>query len=336
MTRTAFAAPHAQDQVTADSRSFERRRLLALGGGIGLAALAAYYEWRNGHWLPKAYAALPFMRDHRVKLDTISDKVLVAHGKDPKRNLKALLEKLGGLDPFISKTDTVLIKPNAAWERVPAHGATTHPELVAGLVHACLDAGAKDIIVTDCPVDKAERTFERSGILAAARAAGARVILPSEAKYVEVQVPGKLGSWSILEPFALATKIINVPIAKHHGTAHVTAGMKNWIGITDKKRNLFHADLDGSIAALAAMMRPTLTVVDASRILMRNGPRGGNLDDVKVTDALALSTDPVALDCWATELLGARIADIKYLKMAADRGLGELGYREKLVEVTTG
>jgi uncharacterized protein (DUF362 family) len=112
--------------------------------------------------------------------------------------------------------------------------------------------------------------------------------------------------------------------------------MKNWIGITDKKRNLFHADLDGSIAALAALMRPTLTVVDASRILMRNGPRGGNLDDVKVTDALALSTDPVALDCWATELLGARIADIKYLKLAADRGLGELGYRDKLVEVTTG
>jgi len=112
--------------------------------------------------------------------------------------------------------------------------------------------------------------------------------------------------------------------------------MKNWIGITDKRRNQFHADLPGSITALAALMRPTLTVVDASRILMRNGPRGGNLDDVKITDTLALSTDPVALDCWATELLGARIDNVKYLKMAADRHLGTLDYREKLVEIATG
>ena len=316
--------------------SMQRRRWLMWGGGAGLAALAAYYEWRHGLLMPQAHANAASMRDHRVKLGAAQFKLSVARGKDPARNLRAALSQLGGIAQFISKTDSVLIKPNAGWERVPFQGATTNPEVVAELVRACRDAGASDIAVTDCPVDDAERSFERSGILAAARDAGARVILPSQAKYVDVQIPDKLGSWSILEPFATATKIINVPIAKQHGGARVTAGMKNWIGITDKGRKRFHLDLDGSIAALAAFMRPTLTVVDATRILMRNGPRGGNLDDVKTTEAIAISTDPVAVDCWATELLGAQVADIKYLKLAADRGLGRLNYRDMLVEVTTG
>ncbi len=321
---------------TASKTTFDRRKLLYMGGGASLAAVTAYYEWRHGRLLPDAYATMPVMRDHRVKLDPARNRLFVAHGNDPERNLQALLAKLGGLEPLITKTDTVLIKPNAAWERVPAQGATTHPALIKAVVLACRDAGAKEVIVTDCPVDNAARTFERSGIAAAARTAGARVVLPSEAKYVDVQVPGKLGSWSILEPFALATKIINVPIAKHHGSARLTAGMKNWIGITDKRRQLFHADLDGSIVALAALMRPTLTIVDASRILMRNGPRGGNLDDVKVADTLALGTDPVALDAWAADLLGARRSEVKYLKLASDRKLGELEYRDRLVEITTG
>ena len=319
-----------------DQSAIQRRRLLMWGGGAGLAALAACYEWRRGRLIPKAHATGATMRDHRVKLGSVQSKLLIARGRDPALNVRAALSQLGGLGQFISKTDSVLIKPNAAWERTPFQGATTHPEVVAELVRACREAGASDIVVTDCPVDDAARSFERSGILAAARNAGARVILPSQAKFVDMQIPGKLGTWSILEPFATASKIINVPVAKHHGSARVTAGMKNWIGITNQGRKLLHVDLDGSIAALAAFMRPTLTVVDASRILMRNGPRGGNLDDVKTTDAIAISADPVAADCWATELLGARLADVKYLKLAADRGLGKLNYRDMLLEVTTG
>lgn len=310
-----------------------RQRWFFWGAGASLAAIAAYYELGHGHWLPTAHAKTSTVPDHRVATGTDKHKLVVARGNDPARNVRAVFDHIGGLARFIGKTDTVLIKPNAAWDRTPFQGATTTPAVVAEVVRACRDAGAHDIIVTDCPVDDAERSFTRSGILAAARDAGARVVLPSQAQFVDVRIPGKLGHWSILEPFAAATKIINVPIAKHHGSARVTAGMKNWIGITNKDRKLFHVGLDASIAALAALMRPTLTLVDATRILMHNGPRGGNLDDVKTTNTVALSTDPVAIDCWATELLGAHVADIKYLKLAADQKLGSLDYRDILVEV---
>ena len=78
---------------------------------------------------------------------------------------------------------------------------------------------------------------------------------------------------------------------------------------------------------LAALMRPTLTVVDATRILLRNGPTGGNLADVRQEDALAVSLDPVAVDAWATDLLGIKRSKVGYLKLAERRGLGRMDYR---------
>lgn len=318
-------------------RAMSRRTLLMAGGGAaGLAAIGAVYPGFRIRLVQTLTATGAPMPDHRVKLAATRPKLVVARGKDPARNVRAALERIGGLEQFITHDDTVLIKPNAAWERVPFQGATTTPEVIAELVRASRDAGAREVIVVECAVDNPERCIERSGILKAAQDAGAKVILPSQSSYVDVKIPGKLGTWPILKPFATATKIINVPIAKHHGSARVTAGMKNWIGITDQRRKLFHANLDDSIASLAALMRPTLTLVDATRILMRNGPRGGNLDDVRSTNALALSTDPVAVDCWATELLEARLDDVKYLKLAADRKLGQMDYRSMLVEVTAG
>ena len=328
------------EPVTHDTQSpsaIGRRRLLQLGGGVaGLAAIGLLYEAHDMRLVQLLLATAAPMRDHRVKLPSTSPKLVVAHGKNPASNVRAALDRLGGLGQFITRDDIVLVKPNAAWERVPFQGATTTPEVVAELVRACRDAGAREVIVAECPVDDAERCFERSGIRKAALEAGAKVILPSESTYVDIKIPGKLGTWPVLAPFATATKIINVPIAKHHGSARVTAGMKNWIGITDKRRKLFHAELDESIASLAALMRPTLTLVDATRVLLRNGPRGGNLDDVRSTEALAVSTDPVAIDCWATELLGAQTADVKYLRLAADRKLGTLNYKSTLVEVNAG
>jgi uncharacterized protein (DUF362 family) len=329
--------PSIRDIHANEAESLTRRRLLMLGGGVaGLAVAGALYEAHSMRLLQSLTSTAAPMRDHRVKLPSTSPKMVVVRGKDPARNVRAALERIGGLGQFVTRDDVVLIKPNAAWERVPFQGATTTPEIIAELVRACRDAGAHEVIVAECPVDDPERSFERSGIRKAARDAGAKVILPSESTYVDVKIPGKLGTWPVLLPFASATKIINVPIAKHHGGARITAGMKNWIGITDKRRKLFHADLDDSIAALAALMRPTLTLVDATRILMRNGPRGGNLDDVRTANALAISTDPVAIDCWAADLLEARTAEVKYLKLAADRKLGQMDYKSLSVEVNVG
>ena len=99
---------------------------------------------------------------------------------------------------------------------------------------------------------------------------------------------------------------------------------------------MLHQDVQRAIAELAALMRPTLTIVDASRVLMAHGPAGGNLDDVKPVRTVAAGIDPVALDAWALHLFPNQ-APPSSLALAAEMGLGRLDYSAlSPVEITTG
>jgi uncharacterized protein (DUF362 family) len=236
----------------------------------------------------------------------------------------------------VGPSDIVVIKPNIGWDRTAEQGANTHPFVVAELVRMCREARCRRVIVSDCPVRRSRAAFERSGILAAAGAAGAEVLAPEDSRYVTVEISERLGRWDVLEPFVIATKIINVPVAKHHDLTGVTVGLKNWIGITGKARIMFHDDLERSIAELAALMRPTLTVVDASRVLMEHGPAGGSLADVKPVRAIAAGFDPVALDAWACDLFDRPVRPGN-LAIAEGMGLGRVDYASLgPVELVTG
>jgi uncharacterized protein (DUF362 family) len=240
--------------------------------------------------------------------------------------VRAAVERLGGMSLFVNPADVVLVKPNIGWDRTAEQGANTHPEVVAEVVRLCREAKAGRVIVCDCPVQNARGAFERSGILAAANGAGAEVILPEHSRYRTVQVSARLGAWDVLEPFVLATKIINVPVAKHHPLTGVTCGLKNWFGVTAVQRMLLHQDVQRAIAELAALMRPTMTIVDASRVLMENGPAGGNPNDVKPVRTIAAGIDPVALDAWAVQLFPKQPAPAS-LGFAAEMGLGNVDYQ---------
>jgi len=305
-----------------------RRRLLIAGGAtlatgvLGAAGLFGFNRWqRHGR---DANAGIP---DHRVKLASVVPPMVIARGPDPARNVRAVIERIGGLGQFITRDDVVLIKPNIGWSSTPEQGANTHPEVVAALVRACRDLQPKQLIVSDCPVRTSRPAFVRSGILAAAQEAGAEVVIPEESSYRQVQISERLGIWDIVEPFVVATKIINVPVAKFHSLIGLSAGMKNWLGITNKLRLNFHNDLQRSIAELAAMMRPTLTIVDATRVLMHGGPEGGSPDDVKPVNTIVASLDPVAADAWAWSLLGPAGAAVPgYLRITEEMQLGTMDF----------
>ncbi len=305
-----------------------RRRLLIAGGGVvGAGALATggflAYDHRQRFWR-KAERGI---RDHRIELPSSVPQMVVAHGADPALNVRSAIDRMGGMRRFVSSDDVVVIKPNIGWERTPAQAANTHPGVVAEVARACLEVKPRRVIVCDCPVSESRRAFERSGIMAAARDAGAEVVLPEESSYHSVQISDRLGTWDVLEPFLLATKLINVPVAKHHSLTGVTAGMKNWIGITGKLRVMFHNDIQRSVAELAALMRPTLTVVDASRVLMDAGPQGGSLADVKQVGAVAVGVDPVALEAWAFSLFGVGPDELpQFIRMTEGMGLGKADF----------
>lgn len=243
--------------------------------------------------------------------------------KDPSVLVSRALAALGGMQRFVSRGDVVAIKPNIGWDRTPIQAANTNPKVVEALVQLVLDAGAKQVIVTDASCNDARRSFQRSGIWKAAHEMGATVVIPSEHRFRSMKLRGEvLDEWPVYTPLIDVDKIINVPVAKHHNLCRYTGAMKNWYGVIGGRRNRLHQNIDISIADLATFMRPTLTVIDATRVLMRNGPQGGNIDDTRELFQVIASTDQVAADAYACTLIGEHPSNIRYLALALERGLG--------------
>jgi uncharacterized protein (DUF362 family) len=319
------------DEKQAPASTLTRReamlQLLRVGGVAAGAAGAAV--WLSEHsFRPAPALAEQARRDHRTAADPQLPSMTVVQGGEPRALVQRALADLGGMSRFVGRQDVVVLKPNIAWDRTPEQAANTNPEVVAEVVRQCWQAGAKRVIVTDVSCNEARRCFQRSGIQAAARAEGAEVILPDPELYREVDLGGVvLKSWPVFTPFLEADKIINLPIAKHHGLVGVTLGMKNWYGILGGERNRLHQQIHQSLADLANFMLPTVTLMDCYRILLRNGPTGGNLEDVALKKTMVASVDPVALDAYVAKAYWNLDPEhLPYLGMAAARGLGTLDF----------
>jgi uncharacterized protein (DUF362 family) len=242
--------------------------------------------------------------------------------------LNAALDAIGGIERFVHTGERVVLKPNVGWDRTPAQGANTHPVLVSEMVRLCLDAGAAQVIVADVSCNDPRRSFLRSGIKEASETAGASVMLPTPEDFVDVDLGGSvLTRWPVLKHFVQADRLINMPIVKQHSLTRCTIGMKNLYGILGGRRNRLHQEIDQSIVDLAAFVRPTLTVVDATRVMFRGGPQGGSLDDVSIENTVMCSTDQVAADARAAEFLGLSGRQVGHIALAAQSGLGSLDYR---------
>lgn len=252
-------------------------------------------------------------------------EIAVVQGSSPVNVTRAAVEALGGMKRFISKGDVVVVKPNMAWDRTPEYAANTNPEVVATIVQMCIESGAKKVKVFDRTVNDPRRCYVQSGIADAAKAVGAEISHIDYRKFKDVDTKGaSLKVWPIYTDVLEADKIINVPIAKHHGLARLTMAMKNWMGVMGGSRGAIHQKLDECIAELAVFIKPTLTVLDAVRILTANGPQGGNLSDVKRLDTVIASTDQVAVDSYGATLFGMKGSDLGYVKIAHQMGKGNM------------
>ncbi|MEW6218199.1 MAG: DUF362 domain-containing protein [Thermodesulfobacteriota bacterium] len=248
----------------------------------------------------------------------------VARGPVAARNVAAAVAAWGGMERFVSRGDVVVVKPNMAWDRTPEQAANTDPAVVAEVVRLCLAAGAKTVKVFDRPVNDPRRCYRQSGIERAAIGAGAQVKQMDDRRFREMAVKGEtMANWPLYVEVFEADKVINVPIAKHHSLARMTGAMKNWMGIMGGNRSRIHQRLDESLCDLASFVRPTLTVLDATRVLLRNGPQGGDLGDVLAADTIVVGQDQVAVDAWASTLFGRTPDDLPVLAAARRRDLGK-------------
>lgn len=309
---------------TPTDRRLVLRRLAAAGavfgasgtlGALGLLSPGRFRARGRGRPIP----------DHRVPDEPGRPPIVVARGSDPAVLVRAALAGLGGMERFVRRGETVLVKPNMAWDRSPEQGANSHPAVVAEVVRQCRAAGAGRVIVAENPVHDAERVAERSGIRAAVAEAGGELILPAASGFTWATLGGTvLASWEVLSVLLSADRLVNVPVVKQHSLSRLTCGLKNHMGLIGGRRGRLHQEIHGAIVDLAAAFRPTLTVVDATRVMVRNGPTGGRLEDVVAANGVAAGADPVACEAWAARQLGLDPRDIPSVVQAEGRGLGRL------------
>ncbi len=254
------------------------------------------------------------------------DLVAVKNG-EPAAMFDRGIQELGGMQAFVKKGQTVLVKPNIGWDVPPERAGNTNPALVARIVEQARAAGAKEVLVFDHSCDDDRRCYKTSGIEAAAQAAGAKVApayMEGAYQWVDVLKGETLVRAKVHELLLQADVFINVPILKHHSSSQLTIGMKNLMGVV-WDRGFWHGrGLTQCIVDMAGYRKPDLTVVDAYRVMKTNGPRGRSQADVVETRTQLLAVDVVAADAAAAKLWGAEPKEIEHIARAAQAGLGRI------------
>ncbi|MCH5284185.1 MAG: DUF362 domain-containing protein [Akkermansiaceae bacterium] len=240
--------------------------------------------------------------------------------------LDAALEALGGISAFVKPGQTVVIKPNCAWDKGPELSANTHPDLVGRVVKLCREAGAARVVAFDHSCDAWQRVYRVSGIQEAVEKNGGEMLSGAdEGMYREHANPQarNLKSAKVHKAILDSDVYINMPVLKHHGGARMTACMKNAMGLV-WDRGFFHShDLHQCIADSVLLRKPDLNILDAFAPMLRNGPKGKDENDLISTKALLAGTDIVAVDAAASKLLGNAEGEVRHIDLAAEMGLGE-------------
>ena len=327
-----------------------RREALKRLGQTGLALAAAT---AGGVLLRDPRGGAEYFREQReaesiclprfdIDRGSAAKRLSIAHGNDIEKMVRAAIGGLGGIEQFIKPGDVVVLKPNVAFDRGPILGATTSPEVLGAVAKLVREAGARRIIVADNPINQPEGCFHKSGVGQAATEAGCELMMPTPNRFQSLAVgrhhsdtgalTGERGealdTWPLFyEPFKYATKVIGVAPCKDHNLCGASMTMKNWYGLLGGRRNQFHQQIHSIVSDFPLMMKPTFVVLDATRIMMKNGPTGGTINDLKPGHTVVAGTDMVAVDSYGYTLFDRGDDPPAYLQKAYERGLGETDWR---------
>lgn len=333
-----MSAPNPNDSPPISVDSVSRReflvRLGVTGALIAGSGIAATKLWQPNHFVPGFAKEKGLqLRSYAPEASKVLPSLAIAHGTEHEKTIRAALAALGGMERFIQKGDVVLIKPNVAFDRPPPLAATTHPDALRAVAKLVMEAGARQVLVADNPINSPTGCFLKSGLTAVASEMNLDLLYPGSGSFGPLQLDGEiLKYWTFFnEPFKTATKVIGLAPCKDHNLCHASMTMKNWYGLLGGRRNQFHQHIHSIVSDFALMMKPTLVILDGMNVLMSNGPTGGRLSDVKTMNTIVAGTDMVAVDAYGyTHLLERDLAELTYIHKAHDRGLGNKHWEDTL------
>ena len=335
MSREPDSAAGGQPDPAAKD-GINRREFLIRAGATGAllagAAAGGYALWQPKHFVPGFQAETGLqLPSYALAPNKLLPSLAIAHGTDHDKTIRAAIGALGGMDRFVKKGDVVMLKPNVAFDTPPPLAATTHPETLRAVAKLVLEAGASRVYIADNPINSPTGCFWKSGLKQVADDLSLDLMYPESSSFSPLQLDGEvLRNWTFFhEPFKKATKVIGVAPCKDHNLCHASMTMKNWYGLLGGRRSQFHQYIHSIVSDFALMMKPTLVVLDGMNVLMKNGPTGGRLSDVKPMNTVVAGTDMVAVDSYGyTHLMERDIAELTYIHKAHERGLGNKNWKD--------
>ena len=311
----------------------------AAGALIAGSTALGFKLWQRNHFVPGFETRKgQGLSNYSIEPSKVLPSLAIAHGTEHEHVVRAALEALGGMSRFINKGDVVVIKPNVAFDRPPALAATTHPDALRAVAKLVIEAGAAKVLIADNPINSPAGCFLKSGLLEVANELELKLLYPETNSFGPLQMDGEiLRNWTFFrEPFKHATKVIGLAPCKDHNLCHASMTMKNWYGLLGGRRNQFHQHIHSIVSDFALMMKPTLVILDGMNVLMKNGPTGGRLSDVKQMGTVVAGTDMVSVDAYGYEhLLERNLDELTYIQKAHDRGLGNKNWKELLYKEVT-
>jgi uncharacterized protein (DUF362 family) len=297
----------------------DRREFLKKTAALGIGAGLLFF--------PKGFRAAALAANGYPDLVAVK-------GGSPEAMFDRGINAIGGIGRFVKKGQTVVLKPNMSWDVAPNGAANTSPGLVAQIVKHCRDAGAKRIVVMDHSIEYWENSRKSSGIGEAVTSLGA-VYAQSEREgyYQKIPIKGSaLKETMIHESLLECDVLISVPVLKHHGGAGVSISAKNLMGCVWNRRDYHASGLQRCIADFLFARKPDLNIIDAYRVITRNGPRGGSPSDVVEMKSQIISSDIVAADTAASMMLGRKQGEVEHIRLAANAGFGEMNLSKLNIE----
>jgi len=273
-----------------------------------------------------ALAAAPHLAQAKT---TPKPDVWIFKGEDPRALMSACMKTLFANGGFGENVKKLGFKPNAPWSRKPEQGVCTHPDLVDVFLEQTIASGITDIVIPERVKSSDAMALERNGIGPMLKKHKQK-ITPTKAKssnFTTIDIPDakSLKTVEVCSELLTCDATVNMPVAKHHGGATLTVTMKNWMGVVKDPRWWHRNDLHQCIADFSLFLKPTWSIVDATRCMTSKGPVGPsefNPDIMIYPNEIILSRDPVAADAVACRHFHESPQKVKYLTLAQEMGIG--------------
>jgi len=260
--------------------------------------------------------------------------VAIVRGEDPDKMVAEAIELLGGMEQLVKDGQKVVIKPNLVGQPgLPATGPlpakrdvreefTTDVRIVRALARQALKAARCTVTVAEGTPSGAARLFEFLGYKAMSEELGIRLVDVDQADRVTAAIDG-LADKAYAMPAVTQTcdVLIDVAAMKTHVLTGVTLGMKNLFGLLPRPRSGFHDKVDAVICDLSRLRKPDLVVLDGLVAMEGQGPLSG---EPVALGVLIAGRDVVAVDAVGCAVMGIDPRRIKHLRLAHERGIGEI------------